>query len=655
MIEAGQGKVNAFDREAPPASGEADLRIRTLTCLLQLGRLIEAEDHVDSVRRRVPDLVAEGLGPAYQQGVKLSLGGFTFHSTWFVESPHVVRKKILSHQQPVGEIEVHLPETAGSLRPEQWDLLAGVAERMARFHERKNLQSALERSEQRYQRLFRQARDGIVLVDADTAIILDANESFLDLVGGSLDDLQTCKLWEIIAPEEREQFQEGLERVIAESERPWQVPPIVATTRLGRQIEVTCSMLHFIESDVLQCICRDITERQMLTHRIAESENRYRAIFESTPVAMMSCDTYGKVLDVNASLLSRFYGAAVAKEALVGQHILELGLCDLQGRQVEFMQFLRGVCVQMRDVPILESPYRRAGYAHIRGIPLLDAQNKVILGLVIIEDITEVREAQRAMLQSAKMAAVGQMMAGFAHEIGTPLGIISANAQYLLKDWEGKPGAEELRVILHETNRITNLVQKLLVFSRPAAFKLAPASVNDLIREVVEMLKYQEILRTVEIEQDFAPDLPLIPLDATLIKQVFFNLIINAGQAMPNGGRLTLATRLVKPLAGGRSKGPYIEAEITDTGMGISPSNLRKIFLPFFTTKEPGKGTGLGLSMSYRTVQNHGGTIVAESRGEGRGATFRVFLPVAGPSDNQTETAADWMEPIRQTGGNAHA
>ncbi|MBM3335904.1 PAS domain S-box protein [Candidatus Sumerlaeota bacterium] len=392
-------------------------------------------------------------------------------------------------------------------------------------------------------------------------------------------------------------------------------------------------------------------ERKSLQSALERSEQRYRMVFDSTPVAMISCDARGIVFDVNAYLLSKFFQDEIGKQELVGRHVLELGLCDLTGRETDFMQFARGLCVNLREAPILESRYRGAGYANIRCLPLMDAHGKVEGGLVIIEDITEVREAQRAMIQSAKMAAVGQMMTGFAHEAGTPLGTISANAQYLLKGWEGKAGADELHAILSETNRIANLIEKLLIFARPARFHLLPTSLNDMIQEVLSMMQNQEIMRGIEVITDFRPDIPPLPVEPTLAKQVFFNLIINAAQAMPIGGRLTIASRLSRSRPGSRQPGPYVEVALTDTGVGISPSNLRKIFTPFFTTKEFGKGVGLGLSLSYRIVQNHGGTIVAESRGEGRGATFRVYLPLAGPSRDMSETSGDWIEPVARKRG----
>jgi signal transduction histidine kinase len=349
---------------------------------------------------------------------------------------------------------------------------------------------------------------------------------------------------------------------------------------------------------------------------------------------MVLCDRRGSVLDVNACLTSKFFHDQVDKSHFTGRHLFDLGLIDLGRHHEEFLKFLDGLCIHMPEVAIPASAHRAAGVANMRGIPLVNDRNEVEGGVVFIEDVTEIRETQRAMLQAAKMAAVGQMTLGFAHEIGTPLGIIMANAQFMLQDRCCTcDGAEELSVILSETNRITNLIQHLLIFSRPAKFRRQSVSVNDLVREVVALMKTQEIMDAIEVVADLPNDIPKLRVEATLIKQVFFNLVLNASQAMPNGGMLTITSRLAKSQPVGESRAPHVEIAFTDTGEGISAKNLRRIFTPFFTTKETGKGTGLGLSVSYRIVQNHGGTIMAESPGEGQGASFRVYLPLAGPPE----------------------
>jgi signal transduction histidine kinase len=147
-------------------------------------------------------------------------------------------------------------------------------------------------------------------------------------------------------------------------------------------------------------------------------------------------------------------------------------------------------------------------------------------------------------------------------------------------------------------------------------------------------------MQGVEVVTDLANNIPPLPLEPTLMKQVFLNLVINACQAMPDGGRLSIISQIGHGKAASRQGGPQVEVRFQDTGVGISEGDLRKIFTPFFTTKEIGKGTGLGLSVSYRLVQNHGGSIVAESRGKGEGATFSVYLPLTGHRSPEVEPSA---------------
>jgi len=632
MVKRSEAKVNAFEPAAAARQSSLQARVQTLTCLLRLGRLIETEDNLAQVAAQVPEILIEGLWRNEPIGVRLSLGGRVYLSSDFQSAHCVCRKAILTTHSPVGDVELHASGPF-TLTKDQEELIDAVAERLGRFHERKGLQTALERSEQRYRRLFHQARDGIVLVDAGMGVIHDANEAFVRLIGLPVDDVRGAKIWEIVPPAYREPFQADLERIASSADPGWLAVPVATVRGELLELEVTAATIQFGAVQALQLICRDVTERRTLMRRLAESEMRYRAIFDSTPVSMVLCDAGGHVLDVNACLISKFFRDQVGKEHFIGRHILDLDLIDLADLRDTFFLFLRGVCIHFEEVPIPESRFRPAGVANVRSIPLVNDAGQVEGGVVFVEDMTEMREVQRAMIQSAKMAAVGRTTLGFAHEIGTPLGIIMANAQYLLQELQGRPGREELSVILSEANRITNLIQQLLIFSRPAKFRRQTVAASDLVFEVLHLMQGQEIMRGVELEADFASDVPPLAVEPTLIKQVLFNLILNACQAMPEGGRLAVATRLVRAQPVGESRAPHVEISVTDAGVGMTDAQLRQIFTPFYTTKEVGKGTGLGLSISYRIIQNHGGTIIAESPGLGLGATFRVYLPLTGPAE----------------------
>lgn len=238
-----------------------------------------------------------------------------------------------------------------------------------------------------------------------------------------------------------------------------------------------------------------------------------------------------------------------------------------------------------------------------------------------VEDRTnELKQVQSQLVRSEKLASLGELVAGIAHEINNPLTGILMYASLVQHDDRLNPVFKnDIATIVRETERCARIVSGLLDFSREKTPKKKLSSVPAIMDATLGLIKSQSIFLNVTIRTDYALDLPDIPVDPNLIEQVFVNVLMNAGQAMPDGGDLTI--RL------GRSEdGEQIIVEISDTGYGIPEANLKKIFDPFFTTKE-NKGTGLGLSVSYGIIESHGGKIEVQSTLR-EGTTFTVLLPV---------------------------
>ncbi len=234
------------------------------------------------------------------------------------------------------------------------------------------------------------------------------------------------------------------------------------------------------------------------------------------------------------------------------------------------------------------------------------------------ERTRELRETQDALVTSEKLASLGKMAAGVAHEINNPLTSILINAHLLLERNPTDAAAREnLTMIADETARCAQIVRGLLEFSRMTPSQTAPASFNEIIERTIQILEKQALVRNIVIVKALDPGLPPLELDKNKIQQVFSNLIINAIEAMPEGGRLTVTSR---PSADGLG----LEVEFADTGVGIRKENLSKLFDPFFTTKT--FGTGLGLAVSYGIIRRRGGTIDVRSD-VGRGSVFTVKLP----------------------------
>ncbi|MDH5297970.1 MAG: response regulator, partial [Desulfobulbaceae bacterium] len=229
-------------------------------------------------------------------------------------------------------------------------------------------------------------------------------------------------------------------------------------------------------------------------------------------------------------------------------------------------------------------------------------------------------ESQRLLFHSHRLATVGRLAAGAAHEINNPLTIISLNIQILqrlLGQQDNPVISERLKIIAGQEERIAKIVQDLMSFARPTQPKLAASAVPDIMNRVLAVIGDRVSMAKIKIENRLIDDLPPVMVDPLQIEQVFMNLLINANHAMPDGGTITLS---------GRSQGDTVEVDITDTGTGISQKNLSKIFDPFFTTKKEGEGTGLGLAVCHSIVEHNGGAMRVASR-EGEGTIFTIALP----------------------------
>ena len=228
---------------------------------------------------------------------------------------------------------------------------------------------------------------------------------------------------------------------------------------------------------------------------------------------------------------------------------------------------------------------------------------------------------QRQLIHSQRLASLGRLAAGVAHEINNPLtGVLSFSSLLLEEEELSDQAKEDVRTIVEETTRCRGIVRNLLDFARETPREVTPVDINEVIEKTLEIVRNQSLFRNIVIEEQLRRDLPRVPTDADQMKQVCMNLVLNAAEAMPDGGHLTISTNYG---AGHR----FIKVTVQDTGVGISQDDLERIFDPFFTTKAVGKGTGLGLAVCYGIVQAHKGTLTATSH-VGRGSSFEVNLPL---------------------------
>ena len=249
----------------------------------------------------------------------------------------------------------------------------------------------------------------------------------------------------------------------------------------------------------------------------------------------------------------------------------------------------------------------------------------------LLSVLDELGRTQAQLIHSEKLASLGVLAGGVAHEINNPLMVILGRTELMLMDQSlGAEPKKNLETVCHETERIGKIVQNLLAFSRKSRQeKIESVDVSDVLERTLTLSEHQLTVGNVKVNKQIDPDLPTIDANAGQLQQVFMNLIINAYHAMPDGGELTVRTASLPD--------DHVVIEIVDTGCGISPEDINRIFDPFFTTKEEGKGTGLGLAVSRNIIDSHGGDIGVQST-IGVGTTFRVVLPRVAPTPHGSDT-----------------
>ena len=260
------------------------------------------------------------------------------------------------------------------------------------------------------------------------------------------------------------------------------------------------------------------------------------------------------------------------------------------------------------------------------------------------ESNRKLKLAQDEVIRSEKLASVGRLAAGVAHEIGNPIGIILGYIEILRQDIsKTEIESESLIRLEKEVMRIDSIIRELLSFSRPNTISLQPIQANTVIKEAASMITHQKGFRGIHLKLNLDSSLPLIMGDEGFFQQVLINLFINAMDAMPDGGTLSVKSEYRTA----SNHGPLdctlpkdgITIQVSDTGSGINHENLNKIFDPFFTTKNPGKGTGLGLSVCHRIVESLGGIITVQSF-SGKGTTFTIILPTTQEKQNTIKKTA---------------
>jgi PAS domain S-box-containing protein len=395
-------------------------------------------------------------------------------------------------------------------------------------------------------------------------------------------------------------------------------------------VNVTTSALRSSNNEIIGAleIFRDLTERKELWDQLREERDKAQQYLSVARVIIVALDLKGRITLINKM------GCEVLgydENEILGNNWFDFYVPAKTRHKVrEF--FLNLIAGEFKATEYYENPIlTKDGEERIiawHNTTLKDKKGQIIGTLSSGEDITERKLTEAELLRSEKMASVGQLAAGVAHEVNNPLAGILVYIKLLLKKYEQnklqtEDTKKQLEKIGKETERCSRIIKNLLDFSRQAEVKLRPVDINKVIEATFEIIGHQII----KIDEKLCPSLPLIKVDFDQIQQALMNIILNAAQAMPDGGDLTITTSVAKGVKIGNSIRDAVRIDISDTGVGIPKENLDKLFTPFFTTKEKGKGIGLGLSVVHGIIERHHGKITIQSNPVD-GTTFSIFLGI---------------------------
>jgi PAS domain S-box-containing protein len=482
--------------------------------------------------------------------------------------------------------------------------------------ERKKQEQELADELTRRRILVDQSRDGIVVLDEDGRVY-EANQRFADMLGYTREEVRDLHAWDWECESPRERILEMVRSVDEAGDH--------FETRHRRKdgsiydVEISANGAIFAGQKLVLCVCRDITERRQMEEAVRQNEENYRTLFDSSVVGMVLLDSGTMKIAMANQAAAKIFGFGSTQEG-IGANLVDFVLPEDRERALEiarkelFEQDLR----QTHEFRVVTRDGREI-WTSLTGARITH-QGK-LAGLISFADITEQKRQRERLMMTDRLASLGELAAGTAHELNNPLTSIIGFSQLLMEKEVPDDIREDLNLIQNEAQRAANVTKNLLTFARRHAPAKQPNQINSIIEDVLALRAHVQKTSAIEVNRRLAPDLPELMVDYFQMQQVFLNIIINAEYFMTQAhgrGTLTVTTE---------RRDSAVTVSIADDGPGIPAENLRRIFDPFFTTKEAGKGTGLGLSICHGIVTEHGGHIYARSQ-LGKGATVFVELPI---------------------------
>ena len=566
-------------------------------------------------------------------------------------------KDIFVHPERYGEkvcTEIQLPTSEGEVKEAEVCIALAQSSLGVRkvytylrdITEAKRMERKIKDSEEKLRTLFERVRHGL-FISSKEGKFLDCNQALLEMLDYptkeeflSIDIAQDL----YVNPEDRKTFQERIERdgYVKDME-------VEFKKKNGEKITVLLTG-HSIKNEKgeiigYQGINLDISERKRIENELREANEFFMNLIESSVDGIIAADMKGNIFIFNkgAEALTRYTAEEVIGKAPIAE-IYPEGVAKEVMKKLRSLEY-GGVG---KLTPTQFNVLNKAGEEipiQLSATLIYDGMGKEVASVGIFTDLRprlmmekKLQETHVQLVSSEKMASLGKLAAGIAHEINNPLGGILIYSSLMIEDLkEEDPKRGDLARIVQEAGRCKEIVKSLLEFARQTEPKMEPTDINRAITDGLFFLENQALFHNIRIIKKLDPFLPFAKGNAGQLKQVFMNIIVNAAEAIHGSGTLTITT---SPAPNRKS----VLVEFTDTGEGIPEENLTRIFDPFFTTKDVGKGTGLGLATSYGIVEEHGGKIRVKSK-VGEGTTFTIELPTFPETQPILEE-----QPIHETG-----
>jgi two-component system NtrC family sensor kinase len=487
--------------------------------------------------------------------------------------------------------------------------------------ERRQAEEALRRSEERYRTMLEDMEEGYYEVDTAGNFTF-VNDAMTRILGYSRDELTGMNYKAYTPAEAVKPILQAYNRVYRTGELlKWFPMPEIRKDGTRILAEDSVFPLRNEKGEVVgfRGISRDITERKRMEEALRQSEENYRTLFDNSVIGTIVLDAETmKVVMANQAAAKIFRFDSV--EEGIGQNPVNLIVAEDRERATDV------ITKELLEQDLRVTHQFRATTKDGREIWISATGARImregrLAGLICFADITEQEQQNESLILTDRLASLGELASGAAHELNNPLTSIIGFSQLLMEKEVPDDIREDLKLINTEAQRAVMVTRNFLTFARKHAPMKEPSQVNNILEDVLRLRAYEHKANGIEIEKHFAQDLPEVMVDYFQMQQVFVNIVINAEYFMINAhnrGTLTITTK---------EQNDTVVILFTDDGPGIPPENLRRIFDPFFTTKEAGKGTGLGLSICHGIVTEHGGQIYATSH-LGKGATIAVELPV---------------------------